>query len=74
MEEQVIEVIAEQLSMDKSKITGASNLVEDLKADSLDIAALMLELEEKYKIEIPDEELVNLRTFSYIADFFRAIQ
>ena len=48
MEEQVIEVIAEQLSMDKSKITGASNLVEDLKADSLDIAALMLELEEKY--------------------------
>lgn len=74
MEEQVIEVIAEQLSMDKSKITGASNLVEDLKADSLDIAALMLELEEKYKIEIPDEELVNLHTVSDIAAYISARQ
>ena len=74
MEQEVIQVIAEQLSMDPEKITGASNLVEDLKADSLDIAALMLELEEKYKIEIPDEELGNLRTVADIAAYIGARQ
>ena len=48
MLETVIKVIAEQLSIEESKITPQSSLVDDLKADSLDVAALMLELEERY--------------------------
>ena len=62
MLETVIKVIAEQLSIDESKISPESNLVDDLKADSLDVAALMLELEERYNVEIPDEELGSLKT------------
>ena len=67
MLETVIKVIAEQLSIDESKISPESNLVDDLKADSLDVAALMLELEERYNVEIPDEELGSLKTVADIA-------
>lgn len=69
MLETVIKVIAEQLSIDPGKVTPQSNLVDDLKADSLDVAALMLELEERYNVEIPDEELGNLKTVSDIAAY-----
>ena len=69
MFETVIKVIAEQLSIDESKISPESNLVDDLKADSLDVAALMLELEERYNVEIPDEELGSLKTVADIAAY-----
>ena len=64
-----LKVIAEQLSIEESKITPQSSLVDDLKADSLDVAALMLELEERYNVEIPDEELGNLVTVGDIAAY-----
>lgn len=69
MLETVIKVIAEQLSIEESKITPQSSLVDDLKADSLDVAALTLELEERYNVEIPDEELGNLVTVGDIAAY-----
>ena len=69
MLETVIKVIAEQLSIEESKITPQSSLVDDLKADSLDVAALMLELEERYNVEIPDEELGSLVTVGDIAAY-----
>ena len=69
MLETVIKVIAEQLSIEESKITPQSSLVDDLKADSLDVAAFMLELEERYNVEIPDEELGNLVTVGDIAAY-----
>ncbi len=69
MLETVIKVIAEQLSIEESKIAPQSSLVDDLKADSLDVAALMLELEERYNVEIPDEELGNLVTVGDIAAY-----
>ena len=69
MLETVIKVIAEQLSIEESKITPQSSLVDDLKADSLDVAALMLELEERYNVEIPDEELGNLVTVGDISAY-----
>lgn len=74
MLEKIIAVVAEQLAMDESKITKDSNLIDDLKADSLDVAALMLDLEEQYNIEIPDEELANLRTVGDIAAYLEERQ
>lgn len=74
MLEKIITSVAEQLAMDPAKITADSSLIDDLKADSLDIAALMLDLEEQYNIEIPDEELVNLRTVGDIAAYLEARQ
>lgn len=69
MLEKVMEVIADQLNLDAAKITPDSRLVEDLKADSLDVAALMLELEEQYNVEILEEDLASLHTVQEIAEY-----
>merc|ERR1711871_1427180 len=54
--EKVKDLIAENLSVDKDKITPDANFTEDLGADSLDAVELIMALEEEFDIEIPDEE------------------
>ncbi|KHL80285.1 acyl carrier protein [Helicobacter pylori] len=49
-------VIAEQLEIDVSQVTPEAKLVKDLGADSLDIVELIMALEERFGIEIPDEQ------------------
>jgi len=74
MFEKVREIIAAQLNVDEEKITMDTSLVEDLKADSLDVVEMIMDLEEAYNIEIPDEELVNLRTVGDIAAYLESKQ
>lgn len=61
IERKVKEILVEQLGVEDGKITLDSKIVEDLGADSLDLAELIMELEEAYKIEISDEEAKGLR-------------
>ncbi|MCQ2952373.1 acyl carrier protein [Helicobacter pylori] len=49
-------VIAEQLNVDAAQVTPEAEFVKDLGADSLDILELIMALEEKFGIEIPDEQ------------------
>ena len=72
MFEQVQKIIADQLGIDENKITPESNLIDDLKADSLDIVELVMNLEEEYNIEVPDDELPKLQTVQGILDFISA--
>ena len=53
--ERVIEIVAEQLGVEKEKITKDTHFVNDLGADSLDTVELVMELEEEFDINIPDE-------------------
>ncbi len=69
MFERVQAIIAEQLGIDKEKITMDSHLINDLKADSLDIVALVMELEQEYSIEVPDEELMKMQSVRDIVEF-----
>ena len=69
MFEKVRAIIAEQLGTDKEKIQPESHLINDLKADSLDVVALVMDLEQEYGIEIPDEDLAQLQTVQNILDF-----
>jgi acyl carrier protein len=69
--EDVIEVVAEQLSVDKGEIKSESKFVEDLGADSLDVVELVMALEEKFDIEIPDEEAEKIAT---VADAVKYIE
>ena len=71
MFEKIRKVIAEQLGADESAITTSTSLVNDLQADSLDIAALILDLEEQYDIEIPDEDLGKLATVGSIMEYIQ---
>lgn len=67
--EKVCEIIAKQLDVDASSITLESRLVDDLKADSLDVVELIMDLEQEFDIEIPDEELPNVRTVRDIVEY-----
>ncbi|WQW30238.1 acyl carrier protein [Helicobacter pylori] len=49
-------VIAEQLNVDAAQVTLEAEFVKDLGADSLDVVELIMALEEKFGVEIPDEQ------------------
>jgi len=72
--EQVRELIASQLQVDAAKITTESRLVEDLKADSANVMVLILELENRFGIEVEDEVILNLKTVGDIAMYIEAHQ
>ena len=70
MFEKIAAMIADQLGIDASTIQPESRLIEDLKADSLDVVAMVMEMETEFGIEIPDEDLTKLKT---VADAMRYI-
>ncbi|WP_187848312.1 acyl carrier protein [Helicobacter pylori] len=70
--EDIQAVIAEQLNVDVAQVTPEAEFVKDLGADSLDVVELIMALEEKFGIEIPDEQaekIVNVGdVVKYIED------
>ena len=71
MKRQFQQALADQLGIDASTIQPESRLIEDLKADSLDVVAMVMEMETEFGIEIPDEDLTKLKT---VADAMRYIE
>jgi len=69
IEEQVINVVAEQLAVDKEKITRETSFVNDLGADSLDTVELIMELEEEFDLMIPESEAEKIQTVGQAIDF-----
>ena len=62
--DEVKEVVVEQLNVNPDEVKEDSKFVEDLGADSLDVVELVMALEEKFDIEIPDEEAEKIATVS----------
>jgi len=62
IKDEVINLLAEHLSYDKSKITLKSDIIDDLGADSLDAVEIIMAAEEKYGIHIDDTEVEHVRT------------
>ncbi len=58
----VKEVVVEQLSVNADEVKEDSKFVEDLGADSLDVVELVMALEEKFDIEIPDSDAEAIAT------------
>ena len=67
--EKVCEIVAKQLDLEPASITMESRLIEDLHADSLDIVELIMDMEQEFDIEIPDEELPKIQTVGDIVSF-----
>ncbi|MCT9852414.1 acyl carrier protein [Priestia megaterium] len=64
------QIIVERLEVEEEKINLESNFKEDLGADSLDIVELIMELEDQFELEIPDEEAENFSTVGEVVDYF----
>ena len=69
MYEKICEMLADKFDVDASTLTESTSIKEDLKADSLDIVELMMDLEEEYGIAIEDEEATKLTTIGDIAKY-----
>jgi acyl carrier protein len=67
--ERVIDIVADQLGVDKEKITLETSFVDDLGADSLDTVELVMELEEEFDINIPDDEAEKIRTVGHVVEY-----
>jgi len=62
LEEQVMSIVSEQLSVSKDEVTLESNFIDDLKADSLDLVELVMEFEDEFGITVPDDDYEKIRT------------
>ena len=69
--EKVRSIIAEQLDVEEDKVTMDAVIQDDLGADSLDIVDLVMNFEEEYDIEIPDDQVENIKT---VGDIVRYIE
>ena len=72
-EEKVIDIIVEQLSVDKDKVVPGASFVDDLGADSLDLVELIMAMEEAFGIEIPDEVAEKITTVKDAIDHVQKV-
>ncbi len=68
-ESKIIDIIANQLGVDRDMVTAQANIVDDLGADSLDVVELVMALEEAFDMEIPDEDAEKIRTVQDVFDY-----
>ena len=69
IEAKVIDIVAEQMGVDKSEITRETSFVNDLNADSLDTVELVMEFEDEFELSIPDEEAEKIQTVGQAIDY-----
>ena len=62
IENKVIDIISEQMGVDKAEITRDTSFINDLNADSLDTVELVMEFEDEFDMSIPDEEAEKIQT------------
>lgn len=73
IKEKIKNIIGEQLGINPSEISDEANIIEDLGADSLDIAELLMTLEDEYGITIPEEKINDLKSISKIEELISTL-
>jgi acyl carrier protein len=71
-EEKVINIISDQLDFPREKLNRSSRFIEDIGADSLDIVELVMELEEEFDTQIPDDQAEKIKTVGDAIDYIAA--
>ena len=69
--ERIREIICDQLDLEEDKVTMDSDIMEDFEADSLDVVDLVMSIEDEFGLEVPDDQIENLRT---VGDVVRYIE
>ncbi|EKU12243.1 acyl carrier protein [Campylobacter showae] len=71
--EDVRDVVVEQLSVAPDAVKLESKIIEDLGADSLDVVELVMALEEKFEVEIPDSDAEKLITINDVVSYIEKL-
>jgi acyl carrier protein len=65
-------ILAEQLDADIDEMTMDTDIAKDLGADSLDVVELLMSIEDEFSVEIPDEEIENIKTIGELVEYIEA--
>lgn len=71
IEAKVIEIVANQMGADKATINRNTSFVDDLNADSLDTVELVMEFEDEFETNIPDDQAEKIKTVGQAIDFIK---
>ncbi len=74
IEERVVDIVAEQLGVEKDKVSRETHFVNDLGADSLDTVELVMELEEEFDISIPEDSAEKIQRVGEAIDYIEKAQ
>jgi len=71
VEDKVKQIIVEQLQVDEAEVTPGASFQEDLGADSLDVVELVMQFEEAFDLEIPDEDAEKIKTVGDVVNYVK---
>ncbi len=74
LEQEVIDIVVEQLGVDKNDVDMSKSFIEELNADSLDLTELIMTLEERFGFEISEEEAEKLKTVGDVVSYIKQRQ
>lgn len=72
--EKVREILCNQFDVEEDEVTLTTRIGEDLGADSLDAVDMLISLEDEFDVEIPDEEIENIRTVGDLVSYIEEHQ
>jgi acyl carrier protein len=67
----VIDIVCDHLAVNKDVVTDSTSFIEDIGADSLDIVELVMELEEEFDIQIPDDQAEKIKTVGQAVEYIK---
>ena len=70
--EKIKVILAEQFDVEEDSLKLETDLQDDLGADSLDVVDLLMSIEDEFEIEIPDEEIENIRTVGDLVNYIES--
>lgn len=70
--EKIKAILSEQFSVEEDTITAETLLEDDLGADSLDVVDLLMTIEDDFEVEIPDEEVENIKTVGALVEYIES--
>ena len=70
--DEAVELLSDQMNIDKSMLRPETRFVEDLHTDSLDMVEMLIALEDKYNITVPDEDAKQLETLGKLAEYIES--
>lgn len=72
IENEVMDIVVEQLGVDRDDVDLNKSFLEDLNADSLDLTELIMTLEERFGFEISEEDAEKLKTVGSVVDYINS--